>query len=158
MVLLHHCPLPMFEWPNVLIFIFLTLLAKYSIYTYYLPLSWICLNLRCFFAFYHGKSPFNSPSFVRTWNLELFRSTDEANPSYETSWEVMLEVNSCSYAVTGLYPIGSMYGIFTYIWLIFMVNVSIPLITSLWILRVPNIQISSPFDAPKILTKRLRSW
>ncbi len=42
---------------------------------------------------------------------------------------LLLKINSDQYK---LYPIGSMYGIFTYIWLIFMVNVG--KYTILWVL------------------------
>ena len=86
------------------------LLAKYSIYTYHLPLSWICLRrsfLECFFYFLPWWIIIR-PSFGRTC-LELYRST--SIQTMRTFWK-LCEVNSCSYAVTGLYVIPTDFQLF----------------------------------------------
>lgn len=74
------------------------LLAKYSIYTYHLPLSWICLRrsfLECFFTLYHDESSSNCHLGEHVWNFI------EAPQS-----------NSCSCAVTGLYLIPTDFQLF----------------------------------------------
>ena len=43
-----------------------------------------------------------------------------------------------------LIPIGSMYGIFTYIWLIFMVNVAKYTIHGYWVIGIPKIHDENP--------------
>lgn len=85
------------------------LLAKYSIYTYHLPLSWICLRRsfwNVFFTFYHGESSSDRHLGEHVWNFieapqsklwELFGSYVKLIhvPMLLQDYTLYLQISSC---------------------------------------------------------------